>query len=155
MALSLLLFLPRSRSIFCLVLDGQLTKKLLVISLTLTQMEMSGLFLAATGDSWQWPACALGFLNIRLEERRRLWLLACACMCECVNRGLCGCLTERERQRRGKKKKKTAKKQKLPGRCQHRHHDPSHLGSANWQLISRIESVVRSQVPAPLPAKFI
>lgn len=40
---------------------------------------------------------------------------------------------------------------RLSGRCQHTHHDPSHLGTANWQLISRIDSVVRSQVPAPLP----
>lgn len=33
-----------------------------------------------------------------------------------------------------------------------KHHDPSHLETANWQLISRIDSVVRSQVPAPLLA---
>lgn len=29
------------------------------------------------------------------------------------------------------------------------HHHPPHLGPANWQLISRIDSVVRSQVPHP------
>lgn len=41
--------------------------KLLVISLTLTQMEMSCLFLAATRDSQQWPSHAPGFLNIQLK----------------------------------------------------------------------------------------
>lgn len=30
-------------------------------------MEMSGLFLAATRDSRQWPSYAPGFLNIQLE----------------------------------------------------------------------------------------
>lgn len=39
----------------------------------------------------------------------------------------------------------------LSGHCQHRHHDPSHLGTAYWQLISRNDSGVRSQVPSPLP----
>lgn len=41
--------------------------KLLVICLTLTQIEMSGLFLAATRDSQPWPSYAPGFLNIQLE----------------------------------------------------------------------------------------
>lgn len=103
--------------------------KLLVICLTLTQMEMSGLFLAATRDSRQWPSYAPGFLNIQLECGE-----VAAGVSVCENECMCESDWERER---------------LSGHCQHRHHDPSHLGTANWQLISRIDSVVRSQVPAP------
>lgn len=76
--------------------------KLLVICLTLTQMEMSVLFLAATRDSQQWPSYALGFLNIQLECGE----VATACVCVCVS-GVSVCtsvsvnvsLSARERER--------------------------------------------------------
>lgn len=58
--------------------------KLLVISLTLTQMEMSCLFLAATRDSQQWPSHAPGFLNIQLKCGEA----SCVCVCEKVSPSL-------------------------------------------------------------------
>lgn len=98
---------------------------------------MSGLFLAATRDSQPWPSYAPGFLNIQLEcgevvavfVRKEAYVYMCS--------------WQRER---------VWQKERESGRCQYRHHDPSHLGTANWQLISRIDSVVRSRVPAPLPS---
>lgn len=63
-------------------------------------MEMSGLFLAATRDSRQWPSYAPGFLNIQLECGE----VAALCVCM-YHPGVSVCasvyvsLTERERER--------------------------------------------------------
>lgn len=102
-------------------------------------MEMSGLFLAMTGDPRSWPSYALVFLNIQLERG----VVGSGCAAVCVNMSSCvflngGCLCVRACV--------------CVGGVANKHHDPSHLETANWQLISRIDSVVRSQVPAPLLA---
>ncbi len=69
-------------------------------------MEMSGLFLAATRDSRQWPSYAPGFLNIQLECGEVAAVRVCAfvcvspsCVCECVSTSAYMSLTERDRER--------------------------------------------------------
>lgn len=69
-------------------------------------MEMSGLFLAATRDSRQWPSYAPGFLNIQLEcgEVAAVCVRICLCislmcLCVCVSVSVYMSLTERERER--------------------------------------------------------
>lgn len=77
-------------------------------------MEMSGLFLAATGGLLAVAGVrVLGFLNIRRES-----VEGCGCervrACVCVNRGLCARLTETERQWGEKNGKKTKTAGPLP-----------------------------------------
>lgn len=58
-------------------------RKLLVIYLTLTQMKMSCLFLAAIRDSQKQPSHTPDFLNIQSECEEVVALFVCMCVLHC------------------------------------------------------------------------